>query len=60
MLICQEFPNFPLVLAKKERKKPKEPNQYTEALSNTTLSNSEELNGHSKVRKGGGKSSKLG
>ncbi|ETE60510.1 hypothetical protein L345_13745, partial [Ophiophagus hannah] len=50
MLICQEFPNFPLVaVAKKERKKLKEPNQYTEAFSNTTLSNSEELNGHSKM-----------
>ncbi|XP_013911862.1 PREDICTED: adipolin [Thamnophis sirtalis] len=50
MLICQESPSFPRVTAAKRepRKKPKDPNQYTGALPNTTLSNSEELNGHAK------------
>lgn len=47
-LLCQEFSRFRAAAAKKERKKAKDPNQYTEPF-NTTLSNSEELHGHSKV-----------
>ncbi|KAL8198406.1 UNVERIFIED_CONTAM: hypothetical protein K2H54_009469 [Gekko kuhli] len=46
-LLCQELSRFRAAAAKKERKKAKEPNQYTEPF-NTTLSNSEELHGHSK------------
>lgn len=47
-VLCQGLFHLRVSEAKKERRKLKEPNQYTEPF-NTTLSNSEELNGHSKV-----------
>lgn len=47
-LVCQELARPRVAAAKKERKKPKEPNQYTEPF-NATLSNSEELQGNPKV-----------
>lgn len=47
-LLCQQLSLFRVMAAKKERKKMKEPNQYTEPF-NATLSNSEELHGHPKV-----------
>ncbi|XP_019349552.1 adipolin isoform X3 [Alligator mississippiensis] len=47
MLLCQQLSLFRVMAAKKERKKMKEPNQYTEPF-NATLSNSEELHGQSK------------
>ncbi|CAM5166869.1 unnamed protein product [Eretmochelys imbricata] len=47
-LLCQQLSLFRVMAAKKERKKMKEPNQYTEPF-NATLSNSEELHGHPKI-----------
>ncbi|XP_019367366.1 PREDICTED: adipolin isoform X2 [Gavialis gangeticus] len=47
-LLCQQLSLFRVMAAKKERKKIKEPNQYTEPF-NATLSNSEELHGQSKI-----------
>ncbi|XP_050787447.1 adipolin isoform X2 [Gopherus flavomarginatus] len=44
-LLCQQLSLFRVMAAKRERKKMKEPNQYTEPF-NATLSNSEELHGH--------------
>ncbi|XP_030041980.1 adipolin isoform X2 [Microcaecilia unicolor] len=41
-ILCQQLALFRVMAAKKERKKGKEPNQYTEPL-NVTLSNSEEI-----------------
>ncbi|XP_075762467.1 adipolin isoform X2 [Pelodiscus sinensis] len=47
ILLCQQLALFKVMAAKKERKKMKEPNQYTEPF-NATLSNSEELHEHAK------------
>ncbi|XP_074831720.1 adipolin isoform X2 [Carettochelys insculpta] len=46
-VLCQQFSLCRVMAAKKERKKMKEPNQYTEPF-NVTLSNSEELHEHPK------------
>ncbi|MEE6485023.1 hypothetical protein FKM82_014134 [Ascaphus truei] len=47
-VLCQQLAVFRVLAAKKERKKGKDPHQFTESF-NVTLSNSEELQEHDKL-----------